>query len=410
MNSIHTKNIRLRFSVSAEEKQFSAMHDGKCVLEGTFQAGILTVAILYSCSNDRLCLRASAGPGDAATVCLYPHRIELYINGQLADEEWPWGHHFIREAELAQCSTEVEFSDTVYEKKEQPSVVGTFENAEGWRPGGGVYVGDCMPYTNDGRYHVLYLKDRHHHASKWWKGAHQWEHISTGDFHQWQIHPTAVEITRPEEGSICTGSWLKKGNRQYLYYTVRSCTPEIKAMIRRSVSDDGYHFEKDESFGFCLSDKYNVHSARDPKVVRDSGGLYHMILTTSLVSEGRGCLAHLVSTDLDHWEEMEEPLYIGPDGNEPECPDYFEFGGRYYLIFSHHAKGEYRWSDKPFSDWVRPKDPYIPCETVPKMAVFNDRIIFTGFKGHEGKYAGTMTFKEAVVQDNGELAYQEFHA
>lgn len=262
-----------------------------------------------------------------------------------------------------------------------------------------------MPYVHNGEYHVLYLKDRHHHKSKWGKGAHQWAHISTRDFENWQIHPMPVEIDDESEASICTGSWIFDGETQYLFYTVRACD-NSPAKICRSVSKDGYHFKKDKSFSFTLSDKYTSNTARDPKIVFD-GKLFHMILTTSIKDGTRGCLAHLTSTDLNSWVEEDEPVLVSSEGfGEPECPDYFYKDGYYYLVYSYMIKGYYRYSKKPFSEWIEPKDNAIPCKSVPKAGIWNDRLIFTGFDGN-GKYAGTMTFLEAVVKKNGELSFKK---
>ena len=216
----------------------------------------------------------------------------------------------------------------------------------------------------------------------------------------------AIEIDQPWEGSICTGSWIFDGKKHYLYYTVRMCDAS-PAPICRSVSEDGFHFEKDLSFRLTLSSKYNVRSARDPKLFKDAQGLYHMLLTTSLISLGRGCVAHLISDDLEHWREMDEPIFIAPEGmGEPKCPDYFFKDGFYYLVYSLRGKGYYLYSRHPFSDWQVPADPIIPCKSVPKAAVWQDKLIFAGFDG-KGKYAGTMTFLEAIVQENGQFAYKK---
>lgn len=214
-----------------------------------------------------------------------------------------------------------------------------------------------------------------------------------------------MEIDDPTEGSICTGSWIYDSDTHYLFYTVRMCDGS-PAKICRSVSQDGYHFEKDRAFSFTLSDKYTAPSARDPKIIKDEDGKFHMFLTTSLSDNGRGCLAHLMSEDLKEWRELDDPIYISEDGaGEPECSDYFYKDGFYYLIYSLHLKGYYQYSKKPFTDWQYPKNPIIPCKSVPKAAVWNDRLIFAGFDGN-GVYGGTLTFLEAVVEGNGELAYK----
>jgi sucrose-6-phosphate hydrolase SacC (GH32 family) len=321
------------------------------------------------------------------------------------DEEWPAGKRLFEFGDEISSTINIRAEEYNDSQANEPSVISVFENADGWYPGNGVFVGDCMPYRRGDEYHVLYLKDRHHHGSKWGLGAHQWEHISTTDFKKWQIHPMAIPITDSTEGSICTGSWIKNGDKEYLYYTVRMGRG-IPAPIRRSVSNDGYHFEKDREFGFTVSDKYQKTSARDPKVVKGEDGLFHMFLTTSLIEEGKGCLAHYVSRDMEKWEDFGEPIYIAPSTDQPECPDYFKYNGRYYLIFSLKGRAHYMVSDKPFENFVMPDEPIIPCSSVPKCAEWNGRLIFTGFKVIGG-YGGTMTFKAATSKENGELMFEE---
>ena len=62
-------------------------------------------------------------------------------------------------------------------------------------------------------------------------------------------------------------------------------------------------------------------------------------------------------------------------------------------------------SDKPFEGFVMPKDPIIPCESVPKCAEWEGKLVFTGFKRING-YAGSMTFKTATADENGELVFE----
>lgn len=391
----------LCFTLADAPIQFRYEKDGAPAMTAALEGESLTVSAYYTASDKPLTLISKAKSGDAVRLILQPWRIELYVNDVLMDEEWPFGEALFDAAMPAECNVELTFAD-IPAKPEAPTVAGSFTGAEGWYPGNGVFVGDCMPYTDGGRYHVLYLKDRRHHGSKWGKGAHQWEHLSSPDLIHWDIHPMAVEIDDPREGSICTGSWICEGGKHHLYYTVRMADGS-SAPIRRSVSDDGYHFRKDPDFSFTLSDLYTGASARDPKVVRGADGLMHMFVTTTQVASGRGCLVHLTSDNGDKWDEQ-GTIYVGPDGGEPECPDYFCYRGRYYLIFSHGARAQYLYSDKPFTDWKVPADPKIPCHSVPKAAIWNDRIIFSGFIGLGG-YAGSLTFMEATVDEKGEFVY-----
>ena len=105
------------------------------------------------------------------------------------------------------------------------------------------------------------------------------------------------------------------------------------------------------------------------------------------------------------WQEMESPIYTVENSDHPECPDYFKFGGKYYLVFSIRGRARYLVSDKPFEGFVSVDDSLIPCAGVPKCAQWRDKLIFTGFKPIDG-YAGTMTFKSATAKENGELVFE----
>lgn len=376
--------------------------DGKRdALDIVYENGYIVSLFYYAHTEKPLTLISEAHPGDTVSLVFRQYRIEQYVNGVLLDEEWPFGEPLFLSPVPKEINTELTESPAP-EIKEEPTVIDSFIGAEGWCPGNGVFAGDCMPYCDGDRYHVLYLKDRHHHGSKWCKGAHQWAHISTTDLIHWDIHPLAVPIDDTSEGSICTGSFIKCGGKYYLYYSVRSIDGS-PAPIRRSVSDDGYHFTKDKVFSFILSERYCGERARDPKVVMGENGILHMFVTTTDYTVNKGCLVHLISEDGESFREIGN-VYTALDENEPECPDYFSLGGKYYLIFSHHGKGEYLVSEKPFEGFTRPEDNKIPCSSVPKCAVWNGRIIFTGFKSPT--YAGTLTFKEAVQNADGTLSFK----
>ena len=399
------KKIKMTFLLNEMPCYAISHKNGRKTFEMQAFDGEMSVDV--QCDYDRRPLRMSAkvNEGDTVEIILMPHRVELYLNGTLTDEEWPAGSILFALGDEISSTVNVSSEEYAEPQIAMPSVISVFENADGWYPGNGVFVGDCMPYRRGEEYHVLYLKDRHHHGSKWGLGAHQWEHISTKDFKTWAIHPMAVPITDASEGSICTGSWIKHGDKEYLYYTVRMGRG-IPAPIRRSVSTDGFHFEKDPDFGFTISKRYHQASARDPKMIKGMDGLYHMLLTTSLAEENKGCLAHYVSKDMETWEEFGDPIYVSSDATQPECPDYFFYNGKYYLIFSLKGKAHYMISDKPFADFVMPNAPIIPCSSVPKGAEWNGKLIFTGFRGIGG-YGGSMTFKAATSDKNGELLFEE---
>ena len=402
------KDMKITFSVKCGNSCIYAEKNSQKMLECNIYNGeIINCDVYYDFNERPLTLRAVVSEKDVVEIILMSHRIELKVNQRVCDEQWPAGNRYLDiNDEIKGYFVDFEVEEYTYKEEQPPSVIDIFYNAEGWRPEKNVFVGDCMPYVNGDRYHVMYLRDRNHHRSKWDLGAHQWAHISTTDFNEWQIHPIAVPITKAEDGSICTGSWIKNNDIEYLFYTVRK-TDASPALILRRVSDDGYHFEKDESFSFCLSEKYNLKDARDPKVIKGDDGLFHMFLTTHLVKENRGCLAHLVSENLHAWKELEEPIYISDDNTPPECPDYIKFNGYYYLILSLWGESCYMYSKNPFDGWKKPQNSKIACGVVPKGAVWEDKIVFAGFKPEaKGRYGGGLTFKKATNDENGILIFE----
>lgn len=404
MNIARTKILfekyDLIFSLENVNPVKAVTADGKPAFNAYKNENGLNVEFYTSFRDTPLLLHAEPAANNVF-LRVRPYRIELWADGVLCDEEWPIGSFGVAEA-----LWNVPIGVKPYTESENvsPVILGTFRNAEGWRPEKDVFVGDCMPYSDNERFHVIYLKDRHHHRSKYGLGAHQWSHISTDDFVNWQIHPDVVTIDEQWEGSICTGSHIEHNGKHYLYYTIRTCDGS-PAPICRSVSDDGYHYQKDRGFRVELGDNYCKVSARDPKIVKGDDGVFHMFVTTTLLSEGKGCLAHLTSPDADVWTEEPDPVYLAKDGDQPECPDYFVYRDNYYLVFSHFGSGCYLYSKKPFSDWKTPENPHIPCESVPKMALWEEEIVFVGFKRIDG-YAGDMTFLK-IKPDTVELFPQE---
>ena len=68
-------------------------------------------------------------------------------------------------------------------------------NIQYWTPPyHNAWVGDVVTFFHDGRYHVFYLFDRRGHASKFGRGGHYFEHLSTTDFQTWVEHKPATPL------------------------------------------------------------------------------------------------------------------------------------------------------------------------------------------------------------------------
>lgn len=339
-------------------------------------------------------------------VCWLGYSCRLYVDGQLIDEEWPLGEPIgenwricaapgVSDAAWTEDIPDESGSESLYSEPFQNFVL----------PGHNTGVGDCMPFARDGRWCLYYLLDRRAHASKKGLGAHQWAQVSTADLKTWTLHPMAVGITEQWEGSICTGSLISKDGLTYAFYAVRM-SDGSPARMTWAVSRDGVHFEKSGRY-FALTAPYEPVSARDPKVFLGADGLYHMLVTTSLVNGGRfgGCLAHLTSADLLNWTQL-DPFIVPGYSDQPECSDYFEWNGWYYLIFSNFAIGRYRMSREPFGPWIRPENDLLDAleVQVPKTAPFGERRFSSGFLARRPRaYAGNAVTHELFQRPDGTL-------
>ena len=182
------------------------------------------------------------------------------------------------------------------------------------------------------------------------------------------------------------------------------------AELTWSVSHNGIHFTKSHH-NFTLSIPYHAASARDPKVFVGTDSLFHMLVTTSLDTDGnKGCLAHAASHNLTEWEQR-EPVTVWENEDQHECSDYFYKDGYYYLIYSIAGMAHYFLSENPFGPWRAPENNIIVDDMyrVPKAAFWKEnRIIFAGFRYDTGvRYGGTVHFYEAKQQKGGSLAFND---
>jgi len=347
--------------------------------------------------------------------------LELLADGVLVDEEWPLGSlpatmgalHLgpVEQAAIwsrALRDDEVQLLSGGREgmAERESRILGPQQPVkQGWGPRGfNTHLGNCMPFFHAGRFHLFYLFDRRNHRSKWGLGAHQWAHVSTTDMVNWDHHPLAIGLTRESEGSICTGSVVFYGGTYHALYSVRMADGTA-APFCKATSQDCIHFTKHPAFA-QLSSPCRPEPARDPFVFREEAtGLFHLLATTSLVTGG-GCLAHLVSRDLQQWEQR-EPFVVLGYAEDPECPDYFEWHGWYYLVFSIRGTARYRMSRSPLGPWQTPAvETFGPSAgMVMKTAAFKgDRRIGAAFVPRiPGEYGGQLHFSEIAQHPDGTL-------
>lgn len=286
--------------------------------------------------------------------------------------------------------------------------------------GGNQFVGDCIPFFHNGTYYLYWLLDEGHHSSLNGLGGHQWVVSTTTDLKHWTHHPIVIGIDQEWEKSICTGSVAFYNNKYYAFYATRliDSNNQVNEQLSYAISSDGIHFEKQTPNPFYTSAPgYSKRSFRDPKVVVDPDGTFHLFITSStdnyLIGEGRGCLVHLTSKDLKQWNVL-EPLLSG-QRDDPECPDYFFWKGWYYLIYGQGGNTYYVKSRHPYGPWEYPHTQALIEQwvNVAKTAAFhNDRRIAAGWipskneskdNGYE-RFGGNIVLREITQLPNGDLS------
>ncbi|MEO8392882.1 MAG: hypothetical protein ABI700_07805 [Chloroflexota bacterium] len=370
--------------------------------------------ILFDAKQTPIILLAELPETEAVSLLISNSRsrIALYVNQQLCDEDWTLGSVPLENCICTESDAQIVLGDD-FSAENCDLLNSSFSpvtHIQNWSPDGlNTGVGDVMPFSHDGTFHLFYLFDRRGHGSKWGLGAHQWAHLSTTDLLTWQQHPMAIGIDEQYEGSICTGSLIFHNGLYYAYYAVRM-SDGSPAKLSWAVSSDGIHFQKTQAF-FTLSAPYEPVSARDPFVFRDDEGLFHLLITTSLIdphSTPKGCLAHLTSVDLQSWQQQ-TPFLVVAHTDQPECSDYFHLNGWYTLIFSNYGRAHYRISRTPFGPWLKPENDILGFKEcrVPKTAIFKgNRIIIAGFVVFPNAgYAGELIVYEALQNAEGTLSF-----
>jgi hypothetical protein len=345
------------------------------------------------------------------------YRLDLLVDGVLLDEDWPLGRYpaatgnprieptFVRDLAVWPMAREIPVSPD----REECYLGPALPPGQGWKPRGhNVHVGDCMPFFHDGRLRIFYLRDRRQHGSMWGCGGHQWAQISTTDLAIWTEHPRALAIDAATPGSICTGSVFFHAGTYHAFHSLRPADGS-PAPLCVATSTDGVQFGLRSEL-LTLPDPYDRRATRDPVVFRDeTTGTFHLLATAALNDAGgkvRGCLAHLTSRDLRHWE-LDRPFLILDDPTHPECPDYFTWRGWHYLVFSLHGIARYRMSRQPLGPWEIPADDRLdPTDArVMKTAAFTgDRRLGVAFMAEGGGWGGTLCIRELAQRPDGTLA------
>lgn len=221
------------------------------------------------------------------------------------------------------------------------------------------YVGDTMPYFEDGTYYIYYLKeagDSYNHSVYL---------ATTTDFVTYtEVDDVVLEANRDggQDSWIGTGSVVKVDGQYYFFYTGHGngAVLEYQEKIMVAVGDTPYAFKKLTGWDITppaeLGQKQDF---RDPQGYVDPETGNIVLTVTASQGEIARILKYTLSPDLEskHYDGVIFTNDEAKNGDfwNLECSDTFELGGKYYITYS--AQDDTLWyavSDTPYGPYGDP--------------------------------------------------------
>lgn len=231
-------------------------------------------------------------------------RWTMYIDNELLDNDFPlgypkWGTQSSWEIDPAIVSKAEIYFPGIAPQKAVLETPRTSSGIQYWTPQGhNTWVGDVATFYHNGRYHIFYLYDRRGHASKFGRGAHYFEHLSTTDFKTWTEHPAATPIEAQWE-TFGTGTPFIFDNQLCISYGLHTTRIYPKEKTTLPLLWDYYHeqgvtgsFRYDTIPGYPAGSTYAIsedgitnfkkthilfHPCENPSVYTDPEGRLRML-------------------------------------------------------------------------------------------------------------------------------------
>lgn len=287
------------------------------------------------------------------------------------------------------------------------------------------WVGDPIPFYDNGTFYVFYLQD-------WRTGypfLHPWHMVYSTDLSSFTFGGEVIPCGAENEQDVAlgTGGVIKdRETGEYCaFYTGHQWGWESMGVptqaILLSTSKDMKTWTKKGEKNFYLSLRgkgdYVENDCRDPHVFwDDESGLYKMVVTTH---SSAGATLAVFSTktlqDASSWQ-LEAPLYTDPSIWVMECADVFKEGDYWYLTYSNVAdrRVHYRYARSLQGPWQIPE-----TDTFDGRAFYAAKTMSNGTDrylvgwcptrigdGDPDQWGGSMVFHRMVFNGDGSISMQ----
>ena len=215
------------------------------------------------------------------------------------------------------------------------------------------FVGDTMPYYEDGTYYIYYLKE----------GGDSYNHsiylATTKDFVTYtEKDDVVLEASRSggQDGWIGTGSVVKVKDVYYFFYTGHAFSDsyEFKEKILVAKSTDLTSFEKVTDWELIPPTELGQkNDFRDPQAYYDEATDTITLTVTAAQANKARIIKFTLSGDLKT-VTYDGIIFTDPTGSfwNLECSDTFKMGEKYYLTYS--GQDDTLWyamSDSPYGPY-----------------------------------------------------------
>lgn len=287
------------------------------------------------------------------------------------------------------------------------------------------WVGDVIPFERDGQFWLYYLFERREESPS----GMPWHLVTTEDLVCYADRGLALATgTGPaaEDRNCYTGSIVRdEEGGHHLFYTAQN--PEVLGddglplqLVAHATSDNVMTtWTKHPAHTFGATRGYETSNWRDPFVFRHPDGRWHMLLAARHLTgpeRRRGVIARCVSDDLVTWEAA-EPFWDPRRYITHECPEVFQWGQWWYLVYSEFSDRfvtRYRMARNPEGPWQVPTYDTLDGRAwyAAKSAARDGRRFFFGWIASRAgqcddgpwQWAGTLSTLEAVQREEGTLA------
>lgn len=295
------------------------------------------------------------------------------------------------------------------ETAEETSSVSIFPKSE-------CFVGDTMPYFEDGTMNVFYLMDQRNGTV----GYHPWGLLRTTDYCNYEDAGLVIpygDSADEQDNALGTGCVMKDKNGLYhAFYTGHNDYREPGEAIMHATSSDMMNWTKVPEDTFTAGDNYSKTDFRDPYVFYvEEDQCYWMLVVTR--TPETGVIVKYTSTDLSKWKD--EGIFFTDDmgyGTNMECPSVLEYKGKWYLAFSDQWPDRvvhYRISDSLKGEFKKPEKDTIDSNGfyAGRMETDGENLYIVGWNGtkfshddyEDYDWAGNMIVHQVEQQADGTL-------